>query len=203
MALQSVLAGDGAASDKLVVNQGSLLGTTTLNVSNLGGAGAETLSDGIQVVEARNGATGSDRAFSLAGGSVSAGAFEYFLFKGGVSAGSEQQWYLRSAIVAPPLPEPEQPPVPLPVPGEGTPVDLPAPVPGEPLIPIYRPEVPVYSTLFPAAQQTVRAMLGTYHERMGDQSRQTATGSFPAGWGRVYGSSSRQTYAGTVNPRLD
>lgn len=203
MALQSVLAGDGAASDKLVVNQGSLLGTTTLNVSNLGGAGAETLSDGIQVVEARNGATGSDRAFSLAGGSVSAGAFEYFLFKGGVSAGSEQQWYLRSAIVAPPLPEPEQPPVPLPVPGEGTPVDLPTPVPGEPPIPIYRPEVPVYSTLFPAAQQTVRAMLGTYHERMGDQSRQTATGSFPAGWGRVYGSSSRQAYAGTVAPRLD
>ncbi|MGL5995835.1 MAG: autotransporter outer membrane beta-barrel domain-containing protein [Pseudomonas proteolytica] len=205
MALQSVLAGDGSASDKLVVNQGTLQGRTTLNVSNLGGAGAETLSNGIQVVQALNGATGSGEAFSLAGGSVSAGAFEYFLFKGGVTADSQQQWYLRSAVVAPPLPAPEGPvePLPVPIPAEGTPVDLPAPVAGDAPIPIYRPEVPVYSALFPAAQQTVRAMLGTYHERMGDQTRQTNTGSFPAGWGRVYGNSSRQAYAGTVSPRLD
>lgn len=203
IALQSVLGSDGSASDKLVVNQGTLQGTTRLDVSNLGGPGAQTLSNGIQLVEALNGATGSDRAFSLAGGSVSAGAFEYFLFKGGVTAGSEQQWYLRSAVVAPPLPDPEDPVVPPPVPAVGTPVDLPTPVPGADPIPLYRPEVPVYSTLFPAAQQTVRAMLGTYHERMGDQSRQTGTGSFPAGWGRVYGNSRRQAYAGTVSPRLD
>ncbi|AIG01332.1 autotransporter beta-domain [Pseudomonas fluorescens] len=205
LALQSVLAGDDSASDKLVVSQGTLQGSTTLTVSNLGGSGGATLSNGIQVVQALNGATGSDRAFTLAGGSVSAGAFEYFLFKGGVSPGSEQQWYLRSTVVAPPLPDPEGPvsPLPEPVPGEGAPIELPKPIPGEAPIPIYRPEVPVYSTLFPAAQQTVRGMLGTYHERMGDQTRQTATGSLPAGWGRVYGNSRRQAYAGTVSPRLD
>lgn len=37
MALQSVLGGDGSASDRLVVNQGTLQGSTTLIVSNLGG----------------------------------------------------------------------------------------------------------------------------------------------------------------------
>lgn len=205
LALQSVLGSDGSASDRLVVSQGTLQGSTTLNVSNLGGLGAQTLNNGIQVVQALNGATGSNQAFSLTGGSVFAGAFEYFLFKGGVTADSEQQWYLRSSIVAPPLPDPEGPGVtlPVPVPGDGTPVDLPTSVAGDAPIPIYRPEVPVYSALFPAAQQTVRAMLGTYHERMGDQPRQTDSASFSAGWGRVYGNSRRQTYAGTVSPRLD
>jgi len=51
----------------------------------VGGAGASTASDGIMVVQALNGATTSARAFSL-NGRVAAGAYEYFLFKGGVSA---------------------------------------------------------------------------------------------------------------------
>ncbi|WP_339531175.1 autotransporter outer membrane beta-barrel domain-containing protein [Pseudomonas mucidolens] len=203
IALQSVLGSDGSPSDKLVVNRGTLQGNTTLDISNLGGPGAETLSDGIQVVEALNGATGSGQAFSLRGGSLSEGAFEYFLFKGGVSAGNAQDWYLRSTIVAAPSPTPQDPMVFIPTPAEGAPIELPTPVRGAPPIVLYRPEVPDYSTFFPAAQQLVKAMLGTYHERLGDQSQQQRTGSFPAGWGRVYGNSSRQAYAGTVSPRLD
>jgi len=83
LALQSVLGADGSASDKLVVSQGTLQGGTTITVTNLAGPGAMTLQNGIQVVEALNGATSSDLAFTLRGGSVSAGAYEYYLLKGG------------------------------------------------------------------------------------------------------------------------
>lgn len=209
LALQSVLGADGSASDKLVVSQGTLQGGTTVTVTNLAGPGAMTRQNGIQVVEALNGATSSDLAFTLRGGAVSAGAYEYYLFKGGVTPGTGQNWFLRSAVVAPPLPnpgDPEDPDDPVgilpPVPADGTP-DLPGIFPGEEPIPIYRPEVPVYAVLFPAVQQMVQGMLGTYHERMGDQSLQRQPGALAAGWGRVYGSSTRQSFAGTVSPSLD
>ncbi|MBN2975985.1 autotransporter outer membrane beta-barrel domain-containing protein [Pseudomonas lactucae] len=197
--LDTQLGSDGSPSDKLVVSQGTMTGSTSIIVTNAGGAGAETLQDGIQVVQALNGATSSASAFTL-DAPVSVGAFEYFLFKGGVTAGTEHNYYLRSTIPVTPLPEPENPPVQLPEPVVGTP-PLP-PNPGITPIPIYRPEVPVYAALFPAAKQIVQGMLGTYHERMGDQRQQQHTGAFPAGWGRVYGSSSSQGSAGTVNPTL-
>lgn len=195
LALQSVLGGDGSPSDRLVIDQGVIGGSTAISVTNLGGAGAATLQDGIQVVQALNGASGNANAFTLAG-PVSAGAFDYRLFKGGVTAGTAENYYLRSTVpVQPPGPEII---VPLPSPGERP---LP-PNPGTEPEPIYRKEVPIYAALFPAADQIVRAMLGTYHERMGDQSQQQS-GNGLAGWGRVYGSSSRQGFAGTVSPTLD
>lgn len=195
--LQSVLGADGSPSDKLVVSQGTLQGSTAISVSNLGGAGAATLQDGIQVVQATNGASGSAGAFTLAG-PVSAGAFDYRLFKGGVTAGTGENYYLRSTVpVTPPDPVIIAP-LPSPSPGEPP---LP-PNPGITPIPIYRPEVPIYAALFPAAQQIVQGMLGTYHERMGDQGQQQGD-PLRAGWGRVYGSSSRQSFAGTVNPTLN
>ncbi len=198
LALQSVLGGDGSPSDKLIVNQGTLSGDTAIIVTNLGGAGAATLQDGIQVVQALNGATNSGSAFTL-GRPVSAGAFDYYLFKGGVTAGTADNYYLRSTIpVVPPDPVIVVP-LPIPVPGDPP---LP-PNPGTTPIPIYRPEVPIYAALFPAAQQIVQGMLGTFHQRMGDQSQQQQTGAFPAGWGRVYGTSSRQGFSGTVSPTLD
>ncbi|MEB0185970.1 autotransporter outer membrane beta-barrel domain-containing protein, partial [Pseudomonas sp. Bout1] len=109
LALQSVLAGDGSPSDRLIVSQGTILGSTAITITNLGGAGGQTVQNGIQVVQAINGATGSDLAFSLPNGSVSAGAFEYYLYKGGVTPGTAQNWYLRSSVEAPPLPNPEGP----------------------------------------------------------------------------------------------
>lgn len=198
LALQSILGGDGSPSDKLVISQGTIQGSTSIRVTNLGGAGAATLQDGIQVVQALNGATGSGTAFTL-GAPVSAGAFDYYLFKGGVTAGTAENYYLRSTIpVVPPNPVIIVP-LPVPIPDEPP---LP-PNPGTEPIPIYRPEVPLYAALFPAAQQIVQGMLGTFHQRMGDQSQQQQTGALSAGWGRVYGNSSRQSFAGTVSPTLD
>lgn len=109
--LQSVLAGDEAASDRLMVNQGSIAGSTALEIGNLDGTGALTVFNGIQVVQAGAGALSSNDAFHLAQG-LSAGPYQYFLFKGGYDAGSENNWYLRSSVAAvpePPAAPPEQP----------------------------------------------------------------------------------------------
>ena len=57
MAINTVLAGDDSPSDKLVINGGAATGDTTVQVTNVGGGGAETTGNGIQVVSAINGAT--------------------------------------------------------------------------------------------------------------------------------------------------
>ncbi|WP_310191066.1 autotransporter outer membrane beta-barrel domain-containing protein [Pseudomonas hunanensis] len=221
--LNSVLAGDGAASDRLVVSQGSIDGSTALLVNNLGGAGAATGADGIQVVEARDGATSSASAF-VQTQVLSAGAFDYRLFKGGVTAGSENSWYLRSTLVAAPPPavvdpvqpeqpeqpgqpeQPEQPvepavspPIAAPAPGQP---DLPTPVAGESLA-LYRPEVPVYAVAPRGAAIIARQALGTFHQRQGDQRLLGGQGGLSASWGQAYGGTLRQQWTGTVSPSLD
>ncbi|MGE8165614.1 autotransporter outer membrane beta-barrel domain-containing protein [Paraburkholderia sp. NPDC080076] len=102
IALGAVLAGDNSASDKLVVNGGKATGSSTLQVTNAGGAGAPTLADGIQVVQAANGARTDLSAFRLSGGVVAAGAYDYYLAKGGVTNGTSESWYLRNTV--PPAP---------------------------------------------------------------------------------------------------
>ncbi|MDH7791322.1 autotransporter outer membrane beta-barrel domain-containing protein [Ochrobactrum sp. AN78] len=147
--VDTVLGADASPSDKLVIDTGNASGSTGIVVNNVGGAGASTVSDGIMVVEALNGATTTGGAFSL-NGRVAAGAYEYFLFKGGVSANTNENWYLRSTLVsgsqpAPVVPEEnltpeapetsapppalEQPPAPLPIdPNDPDPEDTSAPV---------------------------------------------------------------------------
>ncbi|WP_455923248.1 autotransporter family protein [Pseudomonas putida] len=222
--IQSVLAGDDAPSDRLIVSQGTVSGTTTLNVTNMGGLGALTTLNGIQVVEANLGATSSDTAFSLAN-SLSAGAYQHYLFKGGVTAGSENSWYLRSSVVAPALPvaaapvtptEPTAPTAPAtpvtpsgpaapaasaPVAAPGTPV-LPVAAPGE-SIPLYRVEVPVYAAAPPAAALLAQTMLGTFHERQGDQAMLDEHGALADGWARTFGSQLRQHWSGAAGPSVD
>ncbi|MCL6702358.1 autotransporter outer membrane beta-barrel domain-containing protein [Pseudomonas sp. T1.Ur] len=188
--LQTVLGADDSPSDKLIVNGGMLTGSTAITVTNLGGSGALTAQDGIELVQAQGGAVSDSSAFSLAQ-SVSAGAFDYRLFKGGVT-GNANNWYLRSTVVAGPVaaPSPTLPPLPVAVPGAAP-------------IPLYRPEVPTWSVLPPAAAQLTLMALGTFHDRQGDQRLLTETGAFGAGWGRAYGKDLDQTWAGTVSPRLD
>lgn len=131
--LQTVLGDDNSATDKLVVSDGTLSGHTQLAVTNLGGVGGLTTNNGIEVVQALNGAVSSTDAFALKG-SVSAGAYEYLLFKGGVTAGTENNWYLRSSVVAvqpPAVPTvPPTPPAVVPVP----------PIPATP--PVIAPDEP-------------------------------------------------------------
>jgi outer membrane autotransporter protein len=224
--VQSVLAGDGAASDRLVVSQGTLSGSTAISVVNLNGSGALTTANGIEVVEASNGATSSNSAFSLAS-AVSAGAYQYYLFKGGVTAGSENSWYLRSSVVALPLAAAPSPPM---APGEpGTPTtpttpsepstpaepvaqSAPVAAPGTPPLPVaapgqsialYRVEVPLYSVIPPAAALLAQTSLGTFHERQGSQRLLHEAGWVPAGWARVFGNSLRQSWAGDAAPSLN
>ncbi|WP_413791236.1 autotransporter outer membrane beta-barrel domain-containing protein [Pseudomonas sp. N4] len=200
--VQTAVGADGSASDRLVVNGGTLTGNTTITVTNLGGTGAQTIQDGIEVVQAQGGAVSDINAFSLAQ-SVSAGAFDYRLFKGGVT-GNENNWYLRSTVVAGPVaaPVPTAPPAPGAPPMPTLP-PLPTAVPGAAPIPLYRPEVPTWSVLPPAAAQLTLMALGTFHDRQGDQRLLTETGTFGAGWGRVYGKDLDQTWAGTVTPQFD
>lgn len=215
--LQSVVGGDDSPSDKLVVNNGSLGGATVISVSNLGGPGALTQLNGIQLVEAQGSTVSADNAFTL-NGPVSAGAYDYYLFKGGVTPGTQNSWYLRSAVVAPqmvsvPNPDPTLPPILVPAvavpiaavaPAGSPPLPvLPAAVAGASPIPLYRPEVPTWSVLPPAAAQLTLNALGTFHDRQGDQRLLGETGAFSAGWGRAYGKNIDQTWAGTVTPRLD
>ncbi|QJI40406.1 autotransporter outer membrane beta-barrel domain-containing protein [Pseudomonas sp. ADAK2] len=114
--LQSVVGDDSSPSDKLVVNNGTLTGSTVISVSNLGGVGGLTQQNGIQLVQAQGTAVSDNSAFVL-NSTVSAGAYDYRLFKGGVTAGTENSWYLRSAVVAPaaafsiPNPDPDLPPI--------------------------------------------------------------------------------------------
>jgi len=134
--LQTVLGDDSSVSDKLVISNGSASGTTGVGILNVGGAGAATVVDGILVVQAINGATTTPTAFALYN-PVSAGAYEYFLFKGGVSGGTGENWYLRSTLAAnvtpAPGPSPEggttQPPPPPEGMGTPPPVLPPAPPP--------------------------------------------------------------------------
>ncbi len=155
--LQTVLGDDNSATDKLVVADGSLSGHTQLSVTNLGGAGGLTQNSGIEVVQALNGAVSSTDAFALKG-SVSAGAYEYLLFKGGVTAGTENNWYLRSSVVAvqPPAvpPVPPTPPVVVPVPP--IPPTLPVVAPDEPPVepPTAQAVAPVEPPAPPPSQVT-------------------------------------------------
>ena len=209
--LQSAVGDDNSPSDKLVVIDGTLTGTTSISVSNLGGVGALTRQNGIQLVQAQGTAISDNGAFTLKT-PVSAGAFDYVLYKGGITAGSENSWYLRSSVVAVPLvavpnPDPALPPtlvpvVATPVAAAGSP-PLPNAQPGAAPIPLYRQEVPIWSVLPPAAAQLTLTALGTFHDRQGDQRLLSETGTFGAGWGRVYGKNVDQTWAGTVTPRLD
>lgn len=59
--LQTVLGDENSATDKLVVSGGTLSGHTELAVSNLGGVGGFTRNNGIEVVQALNGAVSSTR----------------------------------------------------------------------------------------------------------------------------------------------
>jgi outer membrane autotransporter protein len=221
VALNTYLAGDGAQSDRLVVSGGTASGTSTLNVTNVGGPGAETLTDGIQVVQAANGATTGAGTFMLAGGAIKAGAYEYYLAKGGVSAGTSESWYLRNTIPVLTESSPTSPVTPSATPpitaAPGTPPSIVEALTSDEAlasstaaastnasaVPVYRPEVPLYMEAPSVARQLGLLQVDTFHDRQGEQGLLTESGSVPASWARSWGAYSNIVQGGNVNPSFD
>jgi outer membrane autotransporter protein len=218
--LNTFLGGDGSPSDVLIINGGSATGSTFVHVTNVGGPGEETTANGIQVVGAINGATTAPGAFSLGNGELRAGAFDYDLFRGGVSGGSANDWFLRSSFIVPPGPGPgPEPPIP---PFPPTPPPKPLP-PG--VYPIIGPELATYGVVQPLARQLGLSILGTLDDRVGDTSQPDgcAVASAappnalpkprptpgpcplfaPSVWGRFFGQTIDNHYQAFADPRAN
>lgn len=218
--LQTVLGDDASESDKVTISGGEASGNTLLQITNVNGPGAATLANGILLIDTQSGATTSTNAFTLSGGQISAGAYEYRLFRGGIAAGSENNWFLRNSLIVVPPTEPEIPGEP-PVTSEppvtpGNP-DVPVVLPGAPqpptppsvptappkIIPLYREEVPLYAALTPLAFNLGLAQIATFHERQGEQSFLSNRGNVSGSWGRVLGQHTNQHWGGDVSPSFD
>ncbi|WP_246553945.1 autotransporter outer membrane beta-barrel domain-containing protein [Bradyrhizobium ottawaense] len=109
--LNSRLGGDGSPTDLLRV-QGSTSGASSLRVTNVGGAGAQT-TEGIKVIDVVGASNGS---FSLLGSyvfhgeqAVVGGAYAYTLQKNGIASPGDGDWYLRSSLLNPPVATPPGP----------------------------------------------------------------------------------------------
>jgi outer membrane autotransporter protein len=86
--------GSGIEADRLVVG-GNVSGSTTLKVVNEGGLGTATAGNGVEVVAVTG--TSSADAFALPESHISAGAYQYYLYKGDVN-GAGDNWFLRSYL---------------------------------------------------------------------------------------------------------
>ena len=191
--LQTILGGDASPSDKLVIEQGTASGTTAINIVRVGGAGALTTQNGILVVQGINGATTAPGAFGLSG-PVMAGAYVYDLFRGGVTAGTAQIWYLRSSVAAVPLAGAVST---APVAAPGSP---PLPAASTSPVPLYRMEVPVYAEAPEVMRELGVEQPGTFHDRQGDQDLLSETGALSASWGRAWGEHLSLASSGAVDP---
>jgi fibronectin-binding autotransporter adhesin len=185
LAIETVLGDDSSATDQLVIKGAghAASGMTGIIVINLGGPGALTTGNGIPIVVAQNGATTEPTAFALAK-RVAAGPFEYLLFRGPPggtgSPDAQNTWYLRS---------------------HGSPSDPFLP-PSEP-VPLYRPEVPLYSGMPAVARQQELTVLGTFHERNGDQRLVTSADARTAAWGRLFGQRMEQANSGHADASFE
>ncbi|OZI63012.1 autotransporter outer membrane beta-barrel domain-containing protein [Bordetella genomosp. 11] len=164
IALNTYVAGDGAPSDRLVIDGGSATGTTGLRIANTGGKGARTTGDGINLVAVTGGGTTAPGAFQLAA-PVQAGAYQYLLYRGGST--SADDYFLRSALGGPTSP------------GDTTPAGPAA----------YRPAVSGYAQMPALNLDYGFSMLGRLHERVGDvyAVEQTQKGNKNGFWGRIGG----------------
>ena len=195
IAMNTLLGDDSSPSDRLVINGGTASGSSSLIVTNAGGAGAVTTGNGILLVDAVNSGTTATSAFTLgnAGGYVAAGPYAYTLQRSSVDASGLQNWYLRSTVdcaAAPSNPacKNPEPPVPPNPPEPPVPPNPPTPVPPAP--PNYRPEVSTAVATPELALRYGSTFLDSLHERIGEARYalpSTPTGSNSLAWGRVIG----------------
>ncbi|WP_286623424.1 autotransporter family protein [Variovorax fucosicus] len=168
--LNTSLGNSGSQTDRIVINGGAVSGNTLLQINNVGGLGALTTGNGIEVVSAGSGATTTAQTtkdgFALSGGHVDAGAYEYRLYAADAQ-GAGENWYLRSATtVAPTIPTiPTTPATPTPT------ADTPAtPTLPQLSVPTYRAEVPLFAALPAQLRQADLGMLGNLNRRIGDEA---------------------------------
>lgn len=178
VALNTVLGGDGSASDKLILNGVTASGSTTLRITNAGGAGATTTGNGILVVNTINEGATTANAFSLAS-PVSIGAYSYRLFKGDVATGTSEDWYLRSSMPS---------------------IDSPGTVTQ---IPLFRKEVSLYAVAPAVVRAAGLLQINNFHTRQGDQTLLTGDTEQKASWGRTWGDQVTLQREGTVKPSFD
>ena len=204
--LGTFLGDSSSVSDRLVLDgaSASASGRTSVQITQLGGLGALTTGNGIEVISARNGATTTAQttkdAFSLAGGHVDAGAYEYRLHAADAS-GAGENWYLRSTTTA--------------TVSTGTPATgadgstgstgstgTTGPITVQ--VPTYRAEVPLLSALPSQVRQMDLAMIGNLHQRIGDDDVKAggpaSTGTERRAWGRVIATDIDIRQQGTVSP---
>lgn len=93
--MRSPLGDDNSPTDRIHV-MGNTSGTSFIAIDALGGQGGAT-ADGIQLVRVDGRSEGQ---FKLSGRAV-AGAYEYFLHQGSISAPGDGGWYLRSSLSSP------------------------------------------------------------------------------------------------------
>jgi outer membrane autotransporter protein len=201
--LNTYLGNDSSPSDRLVINGGTATGSTALRIMNTTGPGDQTVSNGILVVQTVNNATTMSGAFSLAG-EVRGGAYDYFLFRGGLGGSAPNDWFLRSTFDMGPTP-PEPPEI---IPPPTLPTDPPPAVlpPGK--YPIIGPELATYGAVQPVARQVGLATLGTLNQRIGDTMTLANAGTDPNGWGRsdwarFFGQQINGHYQAFADPRTD
>ena len=214
--LRTDLGDDSSPSDKLVIDGSTItidgpaqaMGNTFLHIiSGPNSPGAYTAADGILVVDATNGGTTTEGAFTLAG-EVRGGFIDYRLFRGGLNGSDADDWFLRSDFNGDngnggngPITPPDE------LPPEALPEDLPATLPPG-VYPIIGPEIATYGAVQPTARQLGLATLGTLHERIGDT---LATGNpessggnrASSAWGRAFGEQINDRYRAFADPRTD
>jgi outer membrane autotransporter protein len=194
--MNTVLGDSSSVSDRLEV-RGGTSGTSGISIRNAGGLGAQTTGNGIMVVKV-DGA--SDGTFEQRG-SVSAGAYEYTLYKNGTGRDvADGNWYLRSTLeelTRDPDPNPGPAPDPDPKPSP-TPDPIPNPIPIPPSDdsqdhstppPAYRPGVVGYTVVPLLNVDYGFSTLGTLAQRVGDVpgAVQSADGNRDGVWGRIGG----------------
>ena len=199
--LNTYLGADGPPSDRLVVNGGSATGQTNLAIHSTTGAGDLTTADGIMMVSTINGGTTAPGAFSLPG-EVRGGAYDYFLFRGGLTGDNPDDWFLRSTFAVPPSPSTLPA---LSVPPSVLPPDPPSATLPPGLYPIIGPELATYGVVQPMARQLGLMTVGTLNQRIGDTMTLASAGNDGSGWSRsgwerFFGQQIDNQYRAFANP---
>ncbi|MFD1217221.1 autotransporter family protein [Microbulbifer celer] len=218
--MDMVAGDDDSPADRVIIDGGHASGTTELVFQRLAGSGTET-NDGIMVVETRNGGTTSTGAFYMPRG-ISAGPYEYYLFRGTGDPQDEDNWYLRSTV------QPGETPATSPQPDvdvlafgghtdggrlaahsdtevidTGHPEDsvIALPTAGSEPIRLYRPEIPLYAQAKSLARVTSLQEIGSYHKRRGEQ--RSWFDGINQDWIRIHHMTADYNWSGDIDNRFD